>query len=93
MLRGIIANDPRSPRPAAPAKARKPRRLAAALAGGLVIILALHNTRFDATPRTELDFVNCEAPTTRHNRTRRVVGAACTSINVDAGDCVRDATR
>ena len=93
MLRGIIANDPRSPRPAAPAKARKPRRLAAALAGGLVIILALHNTRFDATPRTELDFVNCEAPTTRHNRTRRVAGTKCTSINVDAGDCVRDATR
>ena len=94
MLRGIIANDPRSPRPEKHGNPRNTRRrLAAALAGGLVIILALHNTRFDATPRTELDFVNCEAPTTRHNRTtRRVVGAACSTNDVDAGDCVRDAT-
>ena len=91
MLRGIIANDPRSPRPEKHGNPRhKTRRLAAALAGGLVIILALHNTRFDATPRTELDFVNCEAPTTRHNRTRRVVGNTCTSAVVDAGDCVSD---
>ena len=95
MLRGIIANDPRSPRPEKHGNPRnKPRRLAAALATILVIVLAPHNTQVDAGPRTKLEFTTCEAPTTRHNRTtRRVVGAACSTNDVDAGDCVRDATR
>ena len=95
MLRGIIANDPRSPRPEKHGNPRnKPRRLAAALATILVIVLALHNTQVDAGPSTKLEFTTCEAPTTTHNRTtRRVVGAACSTNDVDAGDCVRDTTR
>ena len=54
MLRGIIANDPRSPRPEKHGNPRnKPRRLAAALATILVIVLAPHNTQVDAGPRTK----------------------------------------
>ena len=91
MLRGIIANDPRSPRPEKHGNPRnKRRRLAAALAIVLVILLALREPFEDAGPKLEV--TNCE--TTTHNRTtRRVVGAACSTNDVDAGDCVRDATR
>ena len=94
MLRGIIANDPRSPRPEKHGNPRhKTRRLAAALAIILVILLALRDKRFE-DQGIKLEFTNCDAPTTTHNRTtRRVVGAACSTNDVDAGDCVRDATR
>ena len=89
MLRGIIANDPRSPRPEKHGTPRnKRRRLAAALAIILVILIALRETSEDA--RTPLEFTNCDATTTRQNHTRRVVGAACASSTVDAGDCISD---
>ena len=95
MLRGIIANDPRSPRPEKHGNPRnKPRRLAAALATLLVMVLAPHNTQVDAGPRTKLEFTTCDAPTTTRNRTtRRVVGTKCASTAVDAGDCIRDEKR
>ena len=88
MLRGIIANDPRSPRPEKHGNPRNTRRrLAAALALILVMLIALRET----SEKTTLEVTDC-ATATPNRTTRRIMGKKCASIDVDAGDCVRDAT-
>jgi len=83
MLRGMIKNDPRSPRPITTASRRARKlRLLAALAGLLFVVLMLRDARFDGRlehAKIRLEPATCDmkaatkggAPRTRSSRTGR----------------------
>jgi len=101
MLRGMIKNDPRSPRPITTASRRARKlRLLAALAGLLFVVLMLRDARFDGRlehAKIRLEPATCDmkaatkggAPRTRASR--RIIDTDCASDTVDAGDCIQEA--